>query len=523
MTAAVPVPQVALDRAGLGSAGLGSAGLSRAGLGRLAGGAWVVAVVFVALELAVSGRYGFQQDELYFIAAGGHPALGYVDQGPLVPLLVWLATRIAHDPTAVRVLPALAGGGVVVCSAVAARTLGGGRFAQVLAAVATACAPVVLGAAHLSTTTPFDLLAWAGALTLVLVAVTHNRPRLWLAAGVVTGLGLENKNLPVLMLVALLIGLGLSSQRRVLATRWPWLGLAIALAIWAPELYWQATHYLRWPSAQGFPALAMSGALRAEHSSTSDYITAVPAQLIYIGLLSVPLAALGIVRLSRQPATRFAGIGAALLLVYVIADIPGRPYYADGFAFLVLAAGAVAVEAAGGPSRRWLWVAAPVAGALVVMPAVLPVLPVSDLHQVPGLPKLNTDIGDTVGWPQLTAQVAAAYRAIPPAQRAQASIFTGDYGEAAAIAWFGSAYDLPYPLSGHNNFALWGPGHAPDTTVVAVGSVDSIRDHFRSCAYISTFRPPGQVSNDQSGTQIWRCSGPDVTWSAIWPGVRYLG
>ena len=59
---------------------------------------WVIAAVFVAVELAVSGRYGFLQDELYFIEAGRHLAFGYVDQPPLAPLLTRVTGQSSASP-----------------------------------------------------------------------------------------------------------------------------------------------------------------------------------------------------------------------------------------------------------------------------------------------------------------------------------------------------------------------------------------------------------------------------------------
>jgi 4-amino-4-deoxy-L-arabinose transferase-like glycosyltransferase len=246
---------------------------------------WLIAAAFVAVELAVSARYGYMQDELYFVEASRRLAFGYVDQPPLTPLLTRLAELVSLSPTVIRIIPALAGGAVVVLAARLAALFGAGRFGQVLAALTMASTPVLLSSDHVDNTTPIDLLAWTVVLLCVATALLRDRPRWWLGAGVAAGLGLENNNLMLLLLVAVGLGVLLSRQAAVLRTRWPWLGAGIAAVIWLPNLIWQATH--------GWPQLAMAAALRQENDSAGSYIGGLPAQLVYLGLVGAVLGVVG--------------------------------------------------------------------------------------------------------------------------------------------------------------------------------------------------------------------------------------
>ena len=477
--------------------------------------AWVIGAAFVAVELAVSGRYGFQQDELYFIVAGHHLAFGYVDQPPFVPLLARITGILGVSPTAVRVIPALAGGAVVVMAARFAALFGAGRFGRVLAALATACTPIVIGATHIGNTTPLDLLAWAAVLLCVTTALLRHRPHWWLGAGA----GLENNNLMVMLLAGLALGILVSEHRPVLRTRWPWLGAGLAAVIWAPNVIWQATH--------GWPQLAMASALHQQNTSAADYLGGLPAQLVYLGLLVIPLTIAGFIRLWRTPGLRFIAVGATLILVYVLAWVPGKVYYTDGMAPAVLAAGSLAAErwiarARRPRLRRGVVIAAPLVGAAIILPGVLPIVPTGHVHELPASSQ-HADLGDTIGWPQLTRTVAAQDAALVHAGQPPTSIFTGYYGEAAALDVLGPADRLPPVLSGHNAYWMWGPGRASDRTVLVVDALGRLRPDFASCRLLTTYHAPYRVQNDWTPIQIGVCTGPVASWRALWPHLRHYG
>ncbi|MFC6703999.1 glycosyltransferase family 39 protein [Flexivirga alba] len=476
---------------------------------------WVIAAGYVVLELAVSGRYGFQQDELYFLVASHHLAFGYVDQPPLAVLLTRTTDLFGVNPTAIRILPALAGGIVIVLSARLAALFGGRRGARVIAALAVAITPILLGAMHIGNTTPYDLLAWTVVTLCVATALLRSRPRWWLGAGIAAGIGINDEYLILTLLATLVIGIALTSAHRgVLASRWPWFGGVIALLIWLPNLVWQF--------ANGWPQLTMASALHAENTSTADYLAGLPLQFLYAGLLGTVVGIAGLVALWRSTQLRFLAVAASIILVYVLAWVPGKVYYVDGVLPVLLAAGAVSAERrisrARRPRRRRLALGAlAVVGTVVLLPSVLPVLPVAQLHTATNA----TSIADGVGWPQLADAVAAQDKSLTRAGHPPTSIFTGAFAEAGALRMYGAKHNLPPAISGHNAFWTWGPGDAADTTVLYVDAADQLRPYFASCRRLSVYNPPYQIKNDWNDLPIGVCTGPTASWKALWPKLRH--
>jgi hypothetical protein len=99
---------------------------------------WVGGIVFAVL-MALSPRYGFDRDELYFLDGARHLQASYVDQPVLGPLLAWVSLKLfGVSLPGLRLWPALAAWATVVAGGLIAREFGGGKRAQLLAAIGTA-------------------------------------------------------------------------------------------------------------------------------------------------------------------------------------------------------------------------------------------------------------------------------------------------------------------------------------------------------------------------------------------------
>jgi Dolichyl-phosphate-mannose-protein mannosyltransferase len=477
-----------------------------------------VAGLLTAVLIALSGRYGYHRDELYFIECGKHLAWGYPDQPPLVPLIARLMTDLAPGSLVLLRLPsAVAGGVLVLLTALLTRELGGRRSAQVLAAGVVAVAPVVTGASHLLSTTAFDLPAWALLCLILLRILRTGQLRLWLLAGLVAGVALLDTDLVAFLIVAVVAGLVVVGPRATFRSGWFYAGGVIALGLWSPYLVWQASH--------GWPELSVAHSIAAGNSgSSAPWWLIVPEQLVLVPWYFSPIWIAGLVRLFRGPGwCRAVGVAWPVLAVLFMVT-GGKPYYLAGMLPVLIAAGAQpAVDwAARGHARarRRLLIAGMAVG-LLVFPITLPVLPVTLLHNTP-IVALNYDTGETVGWPAFVGEIAAAYRGLPPGQRGTTIVLTSNYGEAGAVDRFGPADGLPLAYSGHNAFWYWGPPPAAAATALVIGYDRDQLGFCRSVRLAARLDNHVAVHDDEQGAPVWICQ-PSQSWAAIWPSQRYFG
>ncbi len=490
------------------------------------------ALVTLAVHAIGNPHYGFFRDELYFIICGFHPAWGYVDQPPVVPLLAAGSQLFGHSLFLLRLVPALFAAAGVYVTCLLAVELGGGAFAQLIAALAFLFAGVLMSFGMKVGPDEVGLWLWPLCALYVLRIAKGGDPRLWLAAGAAIGVSLESKYSVLFFAAALLAGLALTPQRRILATPWFFAGAALAAAIALPNFLWQA--------AYGFPMLELLRNGQNGKNVAAGPLLFMFQQLLLTNLWLSPIWIAGLVALFRTAVARFLGYTYVVLIVLMIV-FHGKHYYPADVYPIVMAAGGVAIEAW---TQRWRFlryavVAAAIAGGLFFLPFSLPVLPetamvryaqwvsgvlhvgkgalATERHRSSVLPE---DWADMHGWPDLVATVARIYNALPPGQRSQAAIAASNYGEAAAIDFFGPAYGLPHAISGHNNYWLWGyRGYSGNVVIDVNGDCGASEHLFKTSRLAATFDAPWVISYEHD-VPIMVCTGIREPLATLWPSLR---
>jgi hypothetical protein len=481
--------------------------------------AWLVAAAAFGAEMAVSARYGYVRDELYFLASGHHLALGGVDQPELTPLLARLDTLATGNTlVGLRALPALALAAMVLLTASMARVLGAGRRGQLIAAVATACCAEYLGAMHELTTTVPDFVGWTVALLLVSRLLASGNPHWWVALGGAAGLGMSAKWNIGFLVAGLLLGFACTpAARPLLRSRYLALSAVLFAALAAPDFAWQAAH--GWPNFDVFHAL--------QGDAWKNRLNYWPGQVLYTSIVLVPLWVRGLLWALRSARYRPVGI-AAVAVIGAQFVLGGKPYYPGGVYTFRFAAGAAALFAADGtaagarPARRRLAVYC--LGAAISSVISLPLLPAAALARFPAQ-KVNYDLGEEIGWPSQVQLLASVWNSLPSAEREHTTLIAANYGEAGAVDRYGPSLGLPPVYSGDNNYWLWGPPPASDTAAVLISADPPaagtlLRREFAHVTEVARYHNGMNVADDEEGAAVFVATGLRTSWAAAWPAFK---
>jgi dolichyl-phosphate-mannose-protein mannosyltransferase len=352
---------------------------------------------------------------------------------------------------------------------------------------------------------------------LSLRAVRTGNNKLWLAVGVVAGVGLLDNDLVGFFIAALFIGVLLVGPRRIFASPLLYAGAVVMLAIWTPYLVWQGQH--------GWPELTIAHQIANGSSGTSaPRWQFLPFQLLLPGIFVAPVWITGLVQLARDPAYRWCRAVAVAygVLVVVFIATGGKPYYIDGMLPVLFAAGAPAAwEWCNAAGQRMRAIPGVVVLSLVGTVITLPVLPANALHDSPVV-AINYDAGETVAWPSFVAEIAKVYQRQAAHHPGHTVIVTSNYGEAGAVDRYGLAVGLPAVYSGQNQLYFQGPPPASASTAIFVGGqLRDVAPLFRSCRVLTHLDNGVGVDNEEQGQPVAVCRYPVGGWRQAWPRVRH--
>jgi hypothetical protein len=494
-----------------------------------------MSAALLVVHCYLNNRYDFFRDEFNYLACARHLGWGYVDQPPLIPWLARLSlATLGASLRAIRFLPALFMSLTIVLTAEIARLLRGRAFALICSAGAVVAAPSYLNDGAMLTTNCLEPLLWTGCAYFAILAAKHDQPRYWLWFGVVAGIGMQEKYSITVFGFAVVVGLLLTEQRRVLFNKWIWLGGLAAFLIFLPNLLWNIRY--------DFPFVQLMHNIKAEGRdvilSPLEFFL---QQCLLIQPIVAPLWIAGVCSfLFWRPFRLYRFLGWAYLVsLTVFIVLHGKNYYLAPIYPMLLAAGAVLYEhALDAPKLRWLKpvsVIVILAGGAWIAPVAMPVLPVEKYlayqerlpfkvprsehsHMGAALPQ---HFADQFGWHEIVSEVVVAWDQIPAAERPDCGIFAQDYGAAGAIDWYGPAYDLPPSLSGHQTWFLWGPrGYSGNCLIVLDDTRERLDELFKDVEFVGN--SPDNPYALEKDLPIFICKGKkfNKTFAEVWPGLK---
>lgn len=478
----------------------------------------------LVVHLLTGGRYGFHRDELATLDDATHLSWGYVAYPPVTPFFGWVSLKLfGTSLTGFRFFATVSTSVAVVFTGLMARELGGKSGAQALAA--GAAIPFAIGAGTLMQYVSFDYLAWVACSYFFVLLCKSRDARWWLAIGGCIGFGMLTKYTMLVCAISVATGVLLTDLRADLRSKWLWLGVAVALLIFLPNLIWQIQN--------DFVSLDFLRHIHERDVRIGRTKNFLPDQ-VELTLFTLPLAILGFVfYFGSKRGRAFRAVGYLYLVPLIIFFIAkGRGYYLAPAYPVLYAGGAVfgaeLINSLRPVSRIWLRSIAWASVAITIVFAAayfLPLAPI-DSDWARRVFTVNHDLREEIGWPELVKTVAHIRDSLGPVERSRLAILAGNYGEAGAINLYGKDYGLPKAICGTNSFWSRGYGDPAPETLIVIGFSREFGDrYFESCELAGRITNEYGVANEETTDHpdIFICRHLREGWPEFWKNFRRYG
>ncbi len=409
--------------------------------------------------------YELHRDEYLYYEQGQHLAFGYLENPPLIGVLAFLSSLPGGGYFWVKFWPALFGAATLWVTVKLARELGGGVYAQLIAALG------IIFTAYLRIHFLFqpnflEIFFWTLSAYFLIRFFNSSGQRYLYALAASLALGWYSKYSVLFFIAALLGGLLLTDHRKLFKQKIFWLALLTGVVLILPNFAWQYVH--NWPLFHHMKELRET---QLQYLDRTGFLK--DQLLMLVPVVAVWLA--GLVWLLAQ--RRYRAIGYTFLLVILLLMLgSGKGYYALGAYPMLLAAGSVWAENISA-SRRWLRYTFVVAVLLLSFPFIPVLLPLQNPADMAAANRkygledlgllrwedgenhpLQQDFADMLGWKELTQKAERFYQQQPDSVKAATLVFGANYGLAGGMKYY--AEDPAFRdkiISENGTFLFWIP------------------------------------------------------------------
>jgi Dolichyl-phosphate-mannose-protein mannosyltransferase len=498
------------------------------------------AIIILSLMLAavlvqfLHIEYGYHRDELFYIAIGDCWSFSNLDMLPLSPLYLRFFTFLfGYSIKVVHLASSLCSACTLGIACLITREFGGKKYAILLTGIFMLFIGI-LAAEKVFTYNILNDLFWVAALYGFVKSLKDENPRWALFTGVVTGLGMLNKVTILFLPLAIVISLLFFPQRSWFRTKWLWIAACIIIIFSIPFLYWQFN--------RNWYLLTYAVKYSGELSYKASFGSFLWNQIAPNNILSFPIWMTGLLLLLFSAAWKtYRPLGITYIFLYLSFYLLHLPnYFLQPLYAVLIPVGAITIErligkADKGKSKvKIAQILIPLVYVFLSIPSLPFAFPVLKVCQIVKYASaFGVDAGvrttsaaqnvlpvyyaDCFGWQEMVKKISVVYHKSCVNGENTIGIFTGNYGEASAVHFYKSEYDLPEAISMtgwyyYNTLNM----HTFKSTYLAIGvSIDILTEMFAKVEKKDLFSNP-YCMPFENNQPIYLCSYPKYDLKKQW-------